>query len=97
MTQSNQLHADDVLATLHDLMQASGSDTARIQAAKILLERLAPKEDDEARKREAEEREAALAEARGLLAEFAALRLAGLCQQGEVDISGATTTDNTAG
>ncbi len=70
--------ADDVLTTLHDLMQGSESDTARIQAAKILLERLAPKEDEEARKREAEERGAALAEARSLLAEFAALRLADL-------------------
>ena len=97
MTQSNQLHADDVLATLHDLMQASGSDTARIQAAKILLERLAPKEDDEARKREAEEREAALAEARGLLAEFAALRLASLCQPGAVDASGEAAPDDAAG
>lgn len=94
MTQTDQLHADDVLATLHELMQASGSDTARIAAAKILLERLSPKEDDEARKREAEERETAVAEAKGLLAEFAALRLASLCQPSALDAPSAAAPDN---
>ena len=96
MTPNGPLQADQVLATLHDLMQSSESDTARIQAAKILLERLAPKDDDEAQKREAEERDIALAEARGLLAEFAALKLAGLCQPGAVDHAGASATDNAA-
>ena len=97
MTQTETLHADDVLATLHELMQGSGSDTARIAAAKILLERLSPKEDDEAQKREAEEREVALAEARGLLAEFAALRLASLCEPCAVDASGSGAADNASG
>ncbi|MDD3029967.1 MAG: hypothetical protein PHS57_06790 [Alphaproteobacteria bacterium] len=76
---------ESVLETLRELMLASDSDTARIQAAKILLERLAPKEDDEAKKREAEEREAALAQASGLLAEFAALKLASFRLTRELD------------
>ncbi len=73
-------------------MQDSASNTARIQAAKILLERLAPKEDDEARKREA-----ALAEARGLLAEFAALKLASLCNPITLDQIGKTPPNNANG
>ncbi|MDR3450749.1 MAG: hypothetical protein P4M15_13570 [Alphaproteobacteria bacterium] len=88
---------EQVLATLRELMAASESDTARIQAAKILLERSAPKEDDEARRREAEEREFALAEARGLLAEFAALKLAGLCEPGAMDQAGAPEPDHAIG
>jgi hypothetical protein len=97
MTPSEPLQADQVLATLHELMQASASDTARIQAAKILLERLAPKEDDEATKRAAEERDIALAEARGLLAEFAALKLAMLRQPGAVDQASEAPADNPGG
>lgn len=46
--------------------------TARVSAAKTLLDRFAPKEDAEEKQREAEERDAALAEARCLLAELAA-------------------------
>jgi hypothetical protein len=90
MTESNALQTEQVLATLHELMSSSGSDTARIQAAKILLERLSPRESDEATKREQEEFEQALGEARGLLAEFAALKLAGLCQPVEMDQTGAS-------
>ena len=97
MTPNESLQADQVLTTLRDLMQSSESDTARISAAKILLERLAPKEDDEAKKREAEERDVALAQARGLLAEFAALKLAGLREPGKLDPAGAAPTDNAAG
>ena len=94
MTNAQTLHPDQVLATLHDVLQSSESDTARIQAAKILLERLAPKEDDEARKREAEERDTALATARGLLAEFAALKLAMLCDPRPMDSASTTATNN---
>src|SRR5580704_15319231 len=46
--------------------------SARVAAAKTLLDRFAPKEDAELKRREAEERAAALAEARCLLAELAA-------------------------
>ena len=97
MTSNEQFHADQVLSTLHELMQASESDTARIQAAKILLERLAPKEDDDAKKREAEERDVALVQARGLLAEFAALKLASLREPDKLDQASAPATDNPAG
>ncbi|MDE1901672.1 MAG: hypothetical protein KGI37_08525 [Alphaproteobacteria bacterium] len=86
-----------ILATLNLVMQSSDSDTSRIQAAKILLERLAPKEDDETRRREADERRAALDDARGLLAEFAAVRLAGLCEPDALAESGAPATDHAAG
>jgi len=94
MIDSETFQAATVLTTLREVMQSSESDTARIQAAKILLERLAPKEDDEARKREAEERAAALDEARGLLAEFAAVKLAGFCQPDALDQTGATGADH---
>lgn len=96
MTSNDGLEASQVLSTLRDLMQASESDTARIQAAKILLERLAPKTDDEAKKREAEERDVALAQARGLLAEFAALKLAGFRQPRALDQTGSAAADNAA-
>jgi len=102
MTQPTQLPVapsvgvERVINTLLELMQASESDTARIAAAKILLERIAPKADEEARQREAEERDCALSEARGLLAEFAAAKLAGLCQPGEMDQDGAAATTDAA-
>lgn len=94
MTMTDGLAAEQVLATLHNMMQASESETARIQAAKILLERLAPKEDDEQRKREAEERAAAMDEARGLLAELTAWRLASLREPDALAEGGAPGTDN---
>jgi hypothetical protein len=68
--------ADQAIEALYALMQSSESDPTRVQAAKILLDRLTPKKDDAAQKNEVEERDAALAEARGLLAEFAATKLA---------------------
>jgi hypothetical protein len=40
-------------ATLQQMMTARENNTARISGAKILLERLAPKEDDKATKRAA--------------------------------------------
>jgi hypothetical protein len=94
---TESLQATDVLATLSDVLLSSDSDTARIAAAKVLLERLSPKEDDEAKKHEADERDAALAQARGLLAEFAALKLAVFRQQGELDSAGPPATDHAAG
>ncbi|MER2519744.1 MAG: hypothetical protein ABTQ34_03530 [Bdellovibrionales bacterium] len=71
-----------VLDTLRELMLGSGSDTARIAAAKILLERIASPEDEEARRREDEERQAALTEAYGLLAELAVAQSAGVHEPG---------------
>jgi hypothetical protein len=97
MPSNETLQAEQVLSMLGELMQASESDTARIQAAKILLERIAPKEDDEAKRNEAVERDAALAEARGLLAEFAALKLANFRLSRALDQAGEAATDNAAG
>lgn len=98
---------DDVIATLLHLMRGSESDSARIAAAKILLERLAPKTDEETARREKEEREAAFTEARILLAEFAALKsatlqpaaaeFAGLQQSDALVAEGAARADHTAG
>jgi L-lactate utilization protein LutC len=65
---------------LFNLMLHSESDATRLGAAKELLQRIAPKEDDDARRREAEERQAAIAEARCLLAEFAAAPFTGADQ-----------------
>jgi hypothetical protein len=53
-------------------------ELARVSAAKALLDRFMPKEDAEVKRREAEERADALAEARCLLAEFAAAKSAGV-------------------
>ena len=49
---------------------------ARVSAAKALLDRFSPKEDAEHQRREAEERAAAIADARCLLAELAELAAA---------------------
>ncbi|MBV8061574.1 MAG: hypothetical protein JO126_04520 [Alphaproteobacteria bacterium] len=81
--------AEEVLATLLALMQDSESDSVRIAAAKVLLERLSPKEDDEIRQREAEERQAAIGEARCLLAELAVARTHELYSAPAMDGDGA--------
>lgn len=89
-----------VLRILLDLMQASESDTARIQAAKILLERMSPSQDDDARRREEDERNTAVAEARCLLAELAAelavAKSAGLHEPPALDQDRTIGTDHTA-
>jgi hypothetical protein len=97
MLPNEPLQTDQVLATLHELMNASESDTARIQAAKILLERIAPKKDDEAQKHEAAERDAALTEARGLLTEFARYKYAFHRLQNALAQASKAGTDNAAG
>ncbi len=99
MTQTNRTEIsasiDAIVSVLHELMLSGSSEPSRIAAAKILLERIAPKNDEEERQREADERNAALAEARGLLAEFAALRLADVQQPRALDpASKAATTDS---
>lgn len=97
MLPNEPLSAEQALETLREIMLCAESETARLNAAKVLLERLAPKEDDESKKREAEEREAALAEARGFLAEFAALRLASLHEPRAVDQPGEAAATDAAG
>lgn len=63
------------LDALQEVVIGSESDAARISAAKVLLDRFAPKEDSDARNHELAERDAAISEARGLLAEFADIKL----------------------
>ncbi|MDD4616824.1 MAG: hypothetical protein PHW76_06915 [Alphaproteobacteria bacterium] len=75
MTDETLPMAADALGELYALMKSGESEPARVSAAKILLQQLAPKKTDEEKKHEVEEREQAVAEARGLLAEFAALRV----------------------
>ncbi len=53
------------------LLDEDSNGSSRVAAAKTLLDRFMPKDDVELKRREAEERAAALAEARCLLAEFA--------------------------
>lgn len=82
---------------LLNLVDASESDTARIQAAKILLERLSENRDGEISAHEKAERDNALAEARCLLDEVAetlvARNLCVQCATAVVDI-GAAGTNN---
>ena len=72
---------------------------SRLAAAKILLERLsaAPSENDDAKKRENEERAEAEAEARGILAELAAAKLAGVSLPRSLDQDGEGRAIDAAG
>jgi len=80
------------------LMLQDGDVTAaaRVSAAKALLDRFTPKDDVELKRREAEERASAIAEARCLLAELAAAEPLGADQPPAVDGDGAAGTDNTS-
>ena len=94
MTNNDTQLADKAKGALHDVMLASDSDASRVTAAKALLQSVAPKKDDEEQKNEAAERDSALAEARGLLAEFAALKHAFFRLQNEVaEASAAPASD----
>jgi hypothetical protein len=80
------------------------TDASRVSAAKALLDRFAPKDDAELKRREAEERAAAIAEARCLLAELAELAAAAAARADappalvEDGAAGATdSTDNAPG
>ncbi len=96
-TAQTELNPNEMLSTLKDVMTSSESDTSRIAAAKILLERFAPKKSDEEQKQQAIERNHALTEARGLLAEFAAFKLASFRATRALGDAGATATDNPNG
>jgi hypothetical protein len=87
---------EQALAELFNLMLHSESDATRLGATKALLERLVPPEDDEARRREAEERAASIAEARCLLAELAAAKFAGAGEPASLAEDRAAGTDNAA-
>jgi hypothetical protein len=81
----------------YDLAKYSESEPSRVQAAKLLFDRLVPKKEDlEQKRREADERNAAIAEAKGLLADLAASRLAGLHQPAALDQESAPEPADTA-
>lgn len=83
-----------ILGILYDMVRSSGSEPSRVAAAKLFLERMAPKEDEESRRRAEEERASALTEAKGILAEFAAARFAGLYQPLALAETSADAADN---
>jgi hypothetical protein len=68
--QAAGLEALEILRLM--ILDDSITAPARVSAAKALLDRFAPKDDLELKRREAEERASAIAEARCLLAELAA-------------------------
>lgn len=101
-----------IIMTNHDPGQAAGLEAleilrlmilddsitapARVSAAKALLDRFAPKDDIELKRREAEERAAAIAEARCLLAELTAAESPGADQPSALAQNRAPGTDHAA-
>lgn len=69
---------------------------ARVSAAKVLLDRFSPQDDNETKRREAEERAAALIEARGLLIEITAAKYAGLYGEDALVEAGASEPTDAA-
>jgi len=80
-----------------NVVDVSESDPARVSAAKLILDRFAPKEDLEQKRREAEEANDAIIEAKGILAEFAASRIAGLHQPVTLDQASPPAAADAAG
>lgn len=93
LTQIAGLEALEILRLM--ILDDNVTAAARVSAAKTLLDRYTPKEDAEQKQREAEERDAAIAEARCLLAELAAAQPARADEPPSVVADGATGTDNT--
>lgn len=91
-TQAAGLEALEILRLM--ILDDTTSPAARVAAAKALLDRYTPKEDAERQRRESEERDAALAEARCLLAELAAAQPARADQPPALAENGATGTDH---
>ncbi len=75
--------ATEAVEALYELMKSAESEPSRIQAAKVLLRQLDLGSDEDI-KQEADEREEAIAEARELLEEFAALRAENLLLKAEL-------------
>ncbi|MDD3370688.1 MAG: hypothetical protein PHE27_02560 [Alphaproteobacteria bacterium] len=94
MTEENPAMALEAIDALRELMRAGASEPTRAAAAKILLDRFAPRKSDEEQKNEEEERQRALAEARGLLADFALVKLAYHRLQNEMAQAGEAGTDH---
>jgi hypothetical protein len=88
--------SSEAMGTLQSAMHNPEISATQVRAAQIVLQRTTPKSADE-EQNEAEERESALAEARGLLAEFAALKHTNIRLSREVDQASQTATTNPAG
>lgn len=88
-------HIEEIL--LH-LLNHEESGTVRIAAAKVLLDRVNAnsKEDNDAKRREQDERAAALSDAQSILAEFAAARTASLSIPAALDTNSTGGTVDTA-
>src|SRR5579871_2843072 len=77
----SDLVGEEALETLRLMLTDDDvADSSRVSAAKALLERFLPAEDDEARQRDAEERTASIAEAQCLLAELALAKFGGISE-----------------
>ena len=94
-TQTAGVEALEILRLM--IMDDDVTDASRVAAARALLDRFTPKEDAELKRREAEEREAAIAEARCLLAELAAALPPRAEQPDALAENGADGTGNAAG
>ncbi|MFA5040869.1 MAG: hypothetical protein WC464_04465 [Bdellovibrionales bacterium] len=85
MTETENSLADKAIEALHLVMEAGESESTRVRAAQILLDRIAPsKEDDEEQKRALKERDTAIAAARDLLMQFADAKADLLCLRNAV-------------
>ena len=91
-THAAGLEALEILRLM--ILNDDTTPAARVSAAKALLDRFTPKEDVELKRREAEERAAAIAEARCLLAELAAACTPRADLAPALDANGATGTDH---
>ncbi|HEU0117879.1 MAG TPA: hypothetical protein VFR09_04525 [Alphaproteobacteria bacterium] len=77
-TSDSERIAAEALESLRAMMHdGDASDSARVSAARTVFEKFANSESDEARAREKEERDAAIAEAIVLMAELADCKLSG--------------------
>jgi hypothetical protein len=91
--------AAEVQVVLLELMKDSESDSVRVAAAKALMDRVKADEEeiDDVGRREAEERVAAIAEARALLDELAVAKSCSLCEPSAMVERGASGADNAGG
>ena len=90
---------EKVRATLLGLMSESDSDSVRVAAAKALMDKMLQSdlEADDGRRHEEEERAAAVAEARGILAELAEAKSRGVCGPVAVDTGGSGESVDSGG
>ena len=95
-TALSQTAGHEALEILRLMMQdGEASDASRVSAAKALLDRFTPKDDVERKRRDEDERQAAIAEARCLLAELAAAEPVGADEPLALVANRATAPDYT--